>query len=351
MSVFEAAAWRCARCSRRVSLLLIVFFAAPASAHVKWFASYSVAATPRTVGRVVDTDFVGLTLLAVALMLVGCVIDRTRLGEAVSRSLDRVLAPVHENSELLVRGACGFFLVAIWSVGGILLTPELKTTSPWIGMLHLVMAGALLWRRTALITAIGMILIYSIGIWQYGLFHLLDYPIFVGVALYLADLSLGLFDRLRIAPESVLRWSTSLTLMWASVEKWAYPQWTLPLYVTHPAMSMGWGFHLFMCAAGVIEFTLAFALLMTPLVQRSAALILLGVFISATFEFGKIDVIGHSVIVAVLLVLAADPRRRQPAPRAWRWIAGPVTEFAAALLGTMTAYYGMHALLFGIGAA
>ena len=66
--------------------------------------------------------------------------------------------------------------------------------------------------------------------------------------------------------------------MWASIEKWAYPEWTFPLFIEHPEMSLNYDVAFFMRAAGVIEFTLAFALLWTPLVRRSAAIVLAGIF-------------------------------------------------------------------------
>ena len=74
-----------------------------------------------------------------------------------------------------------------------------------------------------------------------------------------------------LRPLDVVRASTAVTLMWASVEKWAYPQWADPLLAAKPAITMGASPELFMQAAGVIEFTLAFALISTPLVRRSAA--------------------------------------------------------------------------------
>ena len=56
--------------------------------------------------------------------------------------------------------------------------------------------------------------------------------------------------------------------MWASVEKWAYPEWSYPLFATHPDMAMGFDPAFFMRAAGVVEFAMSFALIWTPLVRR-----------------------------------------------------------------------------------
>ena len=73
---------------------------------------------------------------------------------------------------------------------------------------------------------------------------------------------------------------------------------------------MGFDGEFFMRAAGVIEFTLAFSLMWTPLVRRASAIVLAAMFVVATFEFGKIDVIGHAPIVVVLLAIIGDDARR-----------------------------------------
>jgi hypothetical protein len=142
----------------------------------------------------------------------------------------------------------------------------------------------------------------------------------------------------------VVRLSAAVTLMWASVEKWAYPHWTDPLLTAKPEMTMGFSNELFMNAAGVIEFTLAFALIWTPLVRRMSAIILTAVFVSAVFEFGKVDAIGHSGIIVVLLGIAADDAR--VAVRARSTMLVPA-YYAAALACFLVLYYVGHAALYG----
>lgn len=326
---------------------LPVFVSGPAAAHVKWFAPYEVAEQPRVLERVVGPDFIALSLLAVAVMLVGCVLDRTTIGETIARAFDRITLVIRLNGDVLLRAICAFFLISLWTIGGTLLTPELKTDLAWVPQLQLAMAASLLFRRTAIFAGLGIIVLYVRAVEAYGIFHLLDYPIFLAVGAYLIIRALPPQPWLKIRPLDLLRYGAGVTLMWASVEKWAYPEWTLPIYVSHPAMSMGYDFELFMQAAGVIEFTLAFALLWTPLVRRASAFVLMGMFIGATAEFGKIDVIGHSVIVAVFLLLVADNARLSPERRSWRWVALPTLAYTAALIAFISVYYGMHSLLFG----
>ena len=93
-------------------------------------------------------------------------------------------------------------------------------------------------------------------------------------------------------PIDVLRYAAAITLMWASIEKWANPQWSYPLLIRHPEMTLGFASDFYMRAAGAIEFSLAFSLLWTPLVRRIGAIMLTAMFVSAIFAFGKIDLIG-----------------------------------------------------------
>jgi hypothetical protein len=209
--------------------------------------------------------------------------------------------------------------------------------------MQLAIAVGLIWRGTSPLSAAGIVVLFVLAAWQYGVFHLADYPIFLGIAAYLALTGLKR-DLFGIRPLDVVRCAAAITLMWASVEKWAYPQWSFPLFIEHPAVTMGYDSDFFMRAAGVIEFTLAFALLWTPLVRRWAAIVLGAMFIAACFEFGKLDVIGHAPIVIVLLLIAGDDARMQVKRR--HMLLAPA-GYAVALGLFLTIYYGTHAMLFG----
>ncbi|HJS83928.1 MAG TPA: hypothetical protein VJ779_00520 [Acetobacteraceae bacterium] len=330
-----------------LGVLLSLTALRPANAHVKWFCAFDVAGQPRGLENVLCPDFERLTGLALAVLLVGCVLERTPAGTALLRALDRVTGGLRASTEVLLRATCGAFFVALWAIGGILLTPELKTASSFVPWFQLAIAAGLIWRRTLPLSAIGIVVLFGLAVRDYGVFHLMDYPIFLGVAAYLALTGLGrtLFGA---RPLDIARWAAGITLMWASIEKWAYPEWTFPLFITHPTMSMGFDVQFFMRAAGVVEFTLAFALMWTPLVRRSAAIILTGMFVSAVVEFGKLDAIGHSGIIAVLLAIAADnvgavKARRECGPR----LLAPAIGYGVALAAFLALYYAAHAMLFG----
>ncbi len=318
-------------------------FVETASAHVKWFCAYNVAGQPEGLENVLCPDFEFLIGLSVLALMTGAVLEGTVVGAAVLRALDRVTRLVRENLEYIFRAGCAFFFIAIWGAGGILLTPELKTGSALVGAIQLGIAAGMLSRRTMPLSAAGIFVLFGIGVWEYGVFHLADYPIFLGVAVYLALVG-AQTDVFGVRPIDILRWAAGITLMWASIEKWAYPEWSYPLFIEYPGMSLGFAPDFFMRAAGAVEFALAFALMWTPLVRRLGATMLAMMFVSAVVQFGKIDLIGHSLIVIALLGIVADDGGKAARPRD-SWLLP--FAYAASLAGFLATYYVAHAALYG----
>src|SRR3954471_4221221 len=194
-----------------------------ASAHVKWFCAYDAAGQPRGLENVLCQDFELLLGVALLWLFSGCVVERTSLGELTARSLNRFTEGLRLHTEVMTRAVCGFFFISLWAIGGIILTPELKTTSAMVGPLQLAIAAGLLSRRTMPLAAAGIVVLFGLAVRDYGTFHLADYPIFLGLAAYLAltGLQKNLFG---VSPLDVVRYATAVTLMWASIEKWAYPE-------------------------------------------------------------------------------------------------------------------------------
>jgi hypothetical protein len=312
-----------------------------ALAHVKWFCAFDVADQPRGLENVLCSDFEQLVGLSILALLLGTFIDGTAFGVALERALDRATDGLRANSETMIRAVCGFFFVSLFAKGGILLTPELQTSSELVPWLQLAIAAGLLSRRTLPLSGIGIGVLFAAAVANYGVFHLMDYPIFLGVAVYLmlTGLQRNLFG---FRPLDIARAAAAVTLMWASVEKWAYPEWSFPLLIAHPAVGFGFEHEFFMRAAGVAEFTLAFGLIWTPLVRRFSAIILLGMFVGAILEFGRLDAIGHAVIIALLLAIVVDDMKR---PEKVHLALAPLA-YAGALAATLIVYYFGHSLLF-----
>jgi len=326
-----------------LSLCIDALFANTASAHVKWFCAFDVAGQPVGLDNVLCPDFETLTGLSIVALMLGCLVEGTAVGTAMVDALNQATRLIRENLELIARAACAFFFIAVWGMGGVLLTPELKTDSTLIGALQLGIAAGMLSRRTMPLSALGIATLYAVAIWNYGIFHLADYPVFLGFAAFLALIGLqkNLFG---MRPIDVLRWAAGITLMWASIEKWAYPEWSYPLFVVHPTMSLGFSPEFYMRAAGAVEFALAFSLVWTPLVRRIGAIMLAAMFISAVFPFGKVDLIGHSLIIVALFGIVADDGGKQARLR-HSWLVP--FAYASSLTVFLAAYYLGHKVLFG----
>ncbi len=327
-----------------LSCLVNALLAGSASAHVKWFCAFDVAEQPVVLERVLDHSFEALIGLSILGLMTGAILEQPPVGPALLRALDLATVWLRDHVEIIARAACAFFFISIWAMGGILLTPELKTDSTLVGAIQLGIAAGMVSRKTMPLSALGIFVLYGIAIWQNGIFHLADYPVFLGVAAYLALIG-GQTNFFGMRPIDVLRWSAGVTLMWASIEKWAYPEWSYPLFVLHPDMSLGFTPEFYMRAAGAVEFALAFSLIWTPLVRRVGAIILTAMFVSAVFPFGKVDLIGHTLIVVALLAIVSDNGGKPVTRLRYSWII-PVA-YASSLVLFMAAYYFGHELLFG----
>jgi hypothetical protein len=278
----------------------------------------------------------------VTLLFIGCVIEETKLGVSLSRLLDRWTAPLHKRTDGLVRAVAAVSFTLLWADGGVILTPELKGNSTWLSAIQVLIPIYLIARATLPAAAAGILVLYGYGAATYGSFHMLDYPVFLGLAAYFA-LSVSQNAKLRSFAFDCVRWTVALSLMWPSMEKFLYPSWVAPILAEHPELTLGIDVGTVITAAGVVEFGLSFALLWTPLIRRVSAASLATLLFAATFDFGKMDGIGHLMIIALLLLVFADPGRKQACCRP---AVAPLVGVAT-LLAVIFLYAGFHSFSYG----
>ncbi len=130
---------------------------AEASAHVKWFCFYNVAGQPRGLENVLCPNFEMLMLAAFTLLLFGYIVEWSVVGTALLAALNRVTRGLRDDTDVIIRASCGFFFVAVWASGGVILTPELKTNVALIPWIQLALAAGLIWRETLIFTAAGIV--------------------------------------------------------------------------------------------------------------------------------------------------------------------------------------------------
>jgi hypothetical protein len=324
------------------SVVGLTAMATTASAHVKWFVECNISDKPLPIQAVFTTTFFLLLAVFLAVFYFACEVERTALGAIISGLLNRLTASLHRRSDDLLRAAAAISFILLWADGGVILTPELKASHTWIAAIQLLIAVYLFGRATLPAAGAGIILLYAYGALSYGLYHMLDYPVFIGLGVFFA-LSVSRDPKLVAFRFLFLRWTVALSLLWPAMEKFVYPGWVAPIAITHPEVTLGLDVATVITAAGIVEFGLSFALFWTPLVRRLAALVLILLLSAATFDFGKVDAIGHSMIIIILLVVFADPGGK---PERSRAALAPLVS-ALALPAAIFLYTGAHAFYYG----
>ena len=154
--------------------------------------------------------------MGIALVLVFFI--ATRLAEASGpgnvalTAMDRVTAPLWNRADDFMRSVIAGFFIAVFAVGGVYLTPDLKTPAEWVSWTQLLIAVFVFWRRTMPRAAIGIIGLWVLALRDYDVFHLLDYlALGVGVAGYLVLAASDSEDWRRHRFE-VLRWAVATAL-------------------------------------------------------------------------------------------------------------------------------------------
>jgi hypothetical protein len=337
------------------AVLAAILLPTSASAHVKWFAPYDVTEPPLPLGGVLlSAHFLLIFAGFTSLVFGGYLLDRAavRAGYPGTATSARLCDEAAE--ERLLRAAIGAYFVAFFAMGGMILTPELRTAAEWPAWLQGAIALSMLSARTAALGGLGILVLYGYGILEYGVFHLMDYPVFLGIAAYLALTSMT-SARLRALRMPILAVSLCVCLMWGAIEKWAYPQWTYPVLAGRPYLTLGIPAEDFMVVAGFVEFAFAFHIL-TGLGLLRLGIAALGlIFVSAIVDFGRLDAIGHLPIIAVLVLLFLH------GPTSLHWLLHDVgrglldearragLSFACAIGVFMGAYWGLQHTEYGTG--
>lgn len=328
--------------------VICLMFAWPAAAHVKWFAPYIVGAPPQPISSVLGDQWywIGLALVVVFFLVTRFV--EVGWGGRIHDAIDYVTAPLWHRLDDYVRVTIGAFFVAIFSVGGVYLTPDLKTPAEWVSWLQLLIGAFIFFRTTMPLAGIGIIALWLLALRDYDLFHLFDYlALGVGVAVYLI-VEPSKNERLRSHRFEVLRWGLAIALMWSSLEKFAFPDWFYPLVEEKPFLTFGMPRDIFIPMAGIAEFTMGFGLLWTPLIRRLSAMALLVIFTAAVWPFGRTDLVGHGLIMAILVAVICDRSRTVHfLPWLKAYLAAIPPSLAVVMTIFMTGYWGLHFTFYG----
>jgi hypothetical protein len=328
----------------------------PAQAHIKWFEPFDIAQPPRPIGDVLDQTFICFFLASVATIYLFFFADRYAYKKRLFVDLDERFRVFDDFSIVIMRAAAGIFFVSLWAYGvfahrSFYITPELVTQDAWVSWLQLAMAACALSARTTPFIALGILILYGMGVSAYGLYHMLDYIVFLAIGFFLGATALP-SKAWKKAGFVTLYAATGVNFLWLAVEKFAYPYWTYPLLADHPNLLMGMDPEIYMILAGYVEVMIIFTLLgAASVVTRLIAFAFQALFVLAIFEFGLIDAVGHLMIIAILFVLLVrgptDARKilvletKSPQMEAY-FMTG---LYYLAFVNAFLLYYGLHYLL------
>ncbi len=272
-------------------------------AHVKWFSDYDWSTLPRTLEEVTTRTFWELLVLSVVTLIAFVLIDAWVERLPPARRASAWLEQRAHAGLLVIRVAAFATLIVAWQQGT-LMTPDLPITSAWVSWGQLCVILLLLFPASTTLAGLGIFVLWGYGAKVHGLFHMLDYVNVLGVAYFLAVRPLRR-PLLAATALRALHATVGFSLVWLGCEKLVYPAWGLALLEQHPALALGLGNEYFLTAAAFVEMTLGY-LLIICLLSRTLSVTITIVFFLTTCVFGKVEVIGHTLIHASLIVFLLE---------------------------------------------
>lgn len=331
-----------------------------AQAHVKWFAQFDISKPPMPIGDVLTRTFIWFFIWSVVAIYLFFIVDRYVLHKGyLAEQDDAWKINDHQAIDIMrIAVAIFFFSLAAYSYFGhvtVLLTPELTTFNRIVPFVHLGIGVCALMHRTVPLVGAGILGLFVMSVAQYGAYHMTDYLIFIGMGYFFLVCTVRRW-RWRKTGFVVLYKSTGVTLMWAAIEKFAYPEWTYPMLNDNPGMLMGMSPYVYMVLAGFIEFNVSFLMILSASVlARKIAIGLQAVFILAIFKFGMIDALGHFMVITILAILfMRGPTKRVRHAMVLKdkaiWVdAGLMTGFFLfSFVMVFLWYYGFHFYYYGM---
>lgn len=278
---------------------ILLAWAAPTWAHVKWFSEFSYLTPPLSMAQVLTPTYLGLVALSVATMACLVLVDRRLEGVSWYRRTNEWLTGRQAQGVEVMRLAMAATLLMSWSADAVL-APELMSGERGLIWLQFVVALLLLFPRAVPWGGAGLLAIFGGSIVEFGLFHMLDYLHYLGIGVFLL-FSRSQRERLRSLGMPALYATVGFSLIWLAYEKLYYPSWALYLLEHNPRLTMGLPLDFFLQGAAFVEIGLGF-LLLIGLLERPLAAVITLVFFSTTLIFGKVEVIGHTPVHAALVV-------------------------------------------------
>ncbi len=287
------------------AVLLSLLMTIAAQAHIKWFVEYNISNYPKSIWSVVtESYFIALLILSTVVMAISFIID-DKISPVYK--LNKVSNMLSQYGSLFMRI---MFALSFLSLGFIYpdrtLTPELISDHGYVQYANIIIAILILFRKTSALGAIGVGVLYFQSIYEYGLFHMIDYVVYLGIVVFFVfDSIVG--DKYQAQLIQMLRVLISFSFLWGAVDKFTHPNLYYDLISQTPYIVFGFNQTFFVQTAGFVELCLAYLILSGRTAAKVAGAGLIGIVLVAIIPFGLIDAVGHMVFAMVLIAVTALP--------------------------------------------
>lgn len=288
---------------RKITLLILfvsLLFSPKVFAHVKWFSSFDYLEKSKLTSEVADATYWILVVLSITvistLIFLDKKINESRWNKKVNAWLDERQKYGHY---AVIIGT--FTVLFISWAGDTILVPELEAYYSFLTWFQFFIALLVIIPATTTISGILLLLLYLYCVYSYGFFYMLDYLHFVGIGIYLTTVKLKNVKLQKLAIPS-LYITLGFSLIWLAFEKLYYPSWSIQLLEQHPQLALGLPHEFFVKGSAFVEIGLGFMMLIGS-VQRILATVITLTFITTSLFFGKVEVIGHTSLHAILILV------------------------------------------------
>ncbi|WP_433939166.1 hypothetical protein [Paenibacillus lautus] len=267
--------------------------------HVKWFTD-NFEWVPLPIPRIVTLTFLFWLAFTLLILLLTCAIHDP-LGKM--RPVVRIHGWLHRlrpHTEVILRIGLAIGLV-LQLLSGSYLAPEFRTNSMWIILGLSAAAACLLYKRTLPVSGAILFLLYIQASLSYGLFHSIDYLLYLGIVYYL--FVCGTPIKRTAAP--VLYICTGMSLAWLAMEKLTIPELACTVMGSYGLPTFGFTIEHFVMISAFVEIGLAWAFIV-GIMNRFTALLVSSIFIMTSLVFGYKEVIGHMIIHTVLILFLIE---------------------------------------------
>lgn len=323
-----------------IAILTLLNVPTTSRAHVKWFSEFSYSDRPNEFTELLTPAFFWLALLSMTVIAAMVMLEQWASHHEGPRRLDGWLSGKSEHSLTIMRLGIGATLLWSWQAGTIM-APDLVTDSEAVLWLEFLTAVLLIFRKTIPLAGFGVLALFGFAIADYGIFYMLDYLMFAGIAYYFM-VAQATRESLQRTALPALYATVGFCLIWLGIEKLVYPSWTKFLLEQHPVLALGLDHDFFVRGAAFVEIGLGF-MIMACLQQRLLALFITLLFFLTTLVFGREEVVGHTMIHAVLIVFLVSGSGKAVPPLDWlprQGLHAPVAAIGFALfLGALMIPY------------